>query len=68
MPERIGQHSYETWLKPTRALGVARGVLYVEVAQAENASYLPVKYAGELQEFLPDLRIEFRVAEEVVRG
>ena len=67
MPERIGQHSYDTWLRPTRVLGVTRGVLYVQVPQPENASYLPSKYVAELKELLPGLKVEFRVAEEVSR-
>ena len=61
---RINRHSYETWLKPTRAEGLGNGTLFVAVPVREFC-YIGDKFKNDLSELLPDVKVEFVAPSEV---
>ena len=60
--QRLSRNAYDTWFLPSKACGIGRGVLYVRVPNAETSSTISTQYSALLQEFLSDLRVEFRAA------
>jgi hypothetical protein len=60
----INTHSYNTWLRPTRAAGIRDQVLYVKLPSADF-SHVREKYAALLDKVLPGLKVEFVAPQEI---
>lgn len=55
----LNQHSFETWLKPTRYLGEENGVLYVRIPTADFR-YIGEKYAQLISDAMKSLGMDYR--------
>ena len=60
LSERVDPHSFDTWLKPTRGIGVSEGKLFVRIPRPAF-SYIGEKFSKELGELLPELSVQFVV-------
>jgi hypothetical protein len=65
LAERIDRHSFDIWLRPCKAAGVRDQTLYLKLPTV-NFSHVGDKYATELAEVLPGLKVEFLIPQAVL--
>jgi hypothetical protein len=61
---RVNQHSYDTWLKPTKAAGVCGKVLYIKLPTPDFV-YIEKKYGMLICKFGRGLTVQFLTPQEV---